>query len=90
MEYSEARRDSVELELANRRNLIEESRQGLTIIIDWLRQSNTIEMTLVEEGFYDRQFPVPNDKVLESAEHPEYWAHLNGKGTKIIRPGEVE
>jgi hypothetical protein len=89
--YSETRRDKMELELANRRNLIEEYRQGLTIIIDWLRSTDTIEMTLIEEGYHDRRFPIPNDRVLESADHPEYFAALAERGTKIIRPsGEID
>lgn len=80
--YSEAKRDSVELELANRRELLHDRRHGLEIFQYWLRQSNTIEMVLVEDGFYDREFPIPNDAVLEAQSHPEFYAAMNNKGVK--------
>lgn len=77
--YSETARDHMELELANRRELIAERRHGLEIIVYWLRQTDTIEMVLCEEGKLDRTFMIPNDSVLDAAEHPEVYANKAGR-----------
>jgi hypothetical protein len=65
-------------------------RSGLEIVTWWLRSSNTIRMQLIEEGFDDREFSVPNDQVLEAHDHPNYYASLQGKNRSITRPYEGE
>jgi hypothetical protein len=62
----------------NRRELINERRHGLGIIIYWLGKTNTISMVLLIDN-YSREFDVPNDEVLQARDHPEIYATRAGK-----------
>lgn len=80
--YSEVRRDALERRLAveaNRRELIEERRHGLLIRIYWLKLTNEVSMTLVEDDQQKgREFLIPNDSVMDAYEHPEAYANQAG------------
>jgi nucleoside-triphosphatase THEP1 len=69
--YSETQRDLLEESMANKRELIVEHRNGLNIIISWLRQTNEIFLQLVDENKNETlEAIIPNDSVLEARDHP--------------------
>lgn len=74
------------IEDAERRELLFNHRGGLSIYQHWFRSTNTVRMTLIEEGFDDREFPIPNGRVLDAQDHPEYYAALAKRGRGITRP----
>lgn len=75
--WSERKRDKFEREAAAKRELIVERRYGLDIIVHWLRSTNQISMTLIEDNVA-REFLVPNDSVLDARDHPEHFANQAG------------
>ena len=77
--YSETERDLLEHNLANKRELINERRDGLNIIIYWLRKSNLVSIELIDEcGNGAVEFIVPNDRVLEARDHPYPYMYRQG------------
>jgi hypothetical protein len=75
---TEAWTPSTELELYDRRELTEDRRDSLVIRTYWLRVTNGVVLSVVDER-QDRVYPevvIPPDKVLDARDHP--FAYLDG------------
>jgi hypothetical protein len=84
--YSESARDNFEQTLANKRELINERRNGLVVIVYWLRSTNEISLQLVDEGKNETlEAIIPNDSVLEARDHP--YPALQARGVYPEVPG---
>lgn len=69
--YSESYRGQLERDLTNKRELIQERRNGLIINIYWLRLTNQVSLMLIDDQdnkAYEQI--IPNDKVLDARDHP--------------------
>lgn len=83
--YTETRRDQLEKDLANKRELLDGRRHGLSIKVYWLRLTDQVSMELTDENANSaREFLIPNDKVMDAYSHPEFYA------SKIRFPGGWE
>ena len=52
-------------------DLCERSHSGLTVILYWLKATNSIHICLIDEYKQDTEFfQVPNDKALDAFRHP--------------------
>lgn len=74
--YTESRRDEVELELANKRELAERHSQGIQVIAYWLVKQNVCTIWVSDERTnVAAEFEVPNEEVMSWFNHP--YAHPN-------------
>lgn len=62
---------TTEEDLLDKRQLIEERRDGMVICAWWLARTNTVSLQLINLGAGTiEEDIIPNDKVLDAVQHP--------------------
>lgn len=75
MPYSAQRRDRLEEDLANHRELAYRRDHGIEVFLYWHKKTNVLSIMLTDINANQSQnFTVPNDKGLDAFYHPYVYA----------------